>query len=126
MFLVSLGLVLNYLFTGEWCSVATASIVVKTVILYTIMITGSIWEKRVFGRYLFVPAFFYEDLVSILVLALHTAYLYALVFDYGTADERMHLALAAYAAYAVNATQFLLKFRDARLEASGSGAGKTK
>ena len=46
--------------------------------LYAIMITGSIWEKEVFGRYLFAPAFFWEDVFSILVLALHTAYLAAL------------------------------------------------
>ncbi|HIJ62020.1 MAG TPA: 2-vinyl bacteriochlorophyllide hydratase [Rhodospirillaceae bacterium] len=126
VFLVSLVLVLNYLFTGEGYSVATASIVAKTMILYAIMITGSIWEKKVFGRYLFAPAFYYEDMVSMLVLALHTAYLYALMFDHGTAHARMLLALAAYAAYAVNATQFLLKFRDARLEAPGAGAGKKK
>ena len=42
------------------------------------MITGSIWEKDVFGRYLFAPAFFWEDVFSMLVLALHTAYLAAL------------------------------------------------
>ena len=51
---------------------------VKTLVLYTIMITGSIWEKEVFGRYLFAPAFFWEDVFSMLVLALHTAYLAAL------------------------------------------------
>ena len=58
---------------------ATVSVVVKTLLLYTIMITGSIWEKEVFGRYLFAPAFFWEDVFSMLVLALHTAYLVALV-----------------------------------------------
>ena len=44
VFLVSLALVLRYLATGEGYAVATASIVVKTLVLYTIMITGSIWE----------------------------------------------------------------------------------
>ena len=78
VFLVSLGLVLRYLATGEGLAAATWSIVVKTLVLYTIMITGSIWEKEVFGRWLFAPAFFWEDVVSMLVLALHTAYLAAL------------------------------------------------
>ena len=55
-----------------------SSVVIKTLVLYTIMITGSIWEKEVFGRYLFAPAFFWEDVFSMLVLALHTAYLVAL------------------------------------------------
>lgn len=126
VFLVSLVLVMNYLASGEGYAVATASIVAKTMVLYTIMITGSIWEKKVFDRYLFAPAFYYEDVVSILVLTLHTAYLISLILNYGTDHQRMLLALAAYATYAVNATQFLLKFRDARLEAPGSGAGKEK
>lgn len=117
VFLVSLGLVLRYLATGEGFAVATASIVVKTLVLYTIMVTGSIWEKVVFGRYLFAPAFFWEDVFSILVLALHTGYLAALVAGIGDARGQMLLALAAYAAYVVNAAQFLLKLRAARREA---------
>ena len=43
------------------------------------MVTGAIWEKVVFGRYLFAPAFFWEDVFSMLVLALHTAYLVAAI-----------------------------------------------
>ena len=116
VFLISLGLVLRYLATGEGFAAATASIVVKTLTLYAIMITGSIWEKVVFGRYLFAPAFYWEDVFSMLVLALHTAYLAALAF--GLLDGRglMFLALAAYATYVINATQFLLKLRAARLD----------
>jgi 3-vinyl bacteriochlorophyllide hydratase len=117
IFLVSLGLVLRYLETGHGAGAATASIVAKTFTLYTIMITGSIWEKVVFGKWLFVPAFFWEDVFSMLVLALHTAYLVALIGGYGTERGRMLLALAAYATYAINATQFILKLRAARLQA---------
>jgi len=114
VFLVSLCLVLRYLATGDGQGVATASIVVKTLVLYTIMITGSIWERAVFGRYLFVPAFFWEDVVSMLVLALHTTYLVALFSGAVDVERQMWLALAAYASYVINATQFLLKLRDAR------------
>jgi 3-vinyl bacteriochlorophyllide hydratase len=116
VFLISLALVLRYLLTGEGFAAATISIVVKTLCLYAIMITGSIWEKRVFGRYLFAPAFFWEDLFSMLVLALHTAYLAALAFGWLTPHQQLYLALAAYAAYVINAAQFLIKLRMARLE----------
>ena len=121
IFLLSLGLVLRYLATGEGLAVATASVVVKTLALYAIMVTGSIWEKVVFGRYLFARAFFWEDVFSMLVLALHTAYLAAL--GAGTLGPRglMLLALAAYASYAINATQFLLKLRAARLQGPHAG-----
>ena len=118
IFLVSLALVLRYLATGQGAAAATASIVVKTCALYAIMITGSIWEKVVFGRWLFVPAFFWEDVFSMLVLALHTAYLVALIGDIGSERDRMLLALAAYASYAINATQFLVKLRAARLQSA--------
>ncbi len=115
VFLVSLTLVIRFLLTGDGEGAAIASIVAKTLILYTIMITGAIWEREVFGQYLFAPAFFWEDLVSFLVLALHTGYLYALWTNALSAHDLMYLALAAYATYVVNAAQFLLKLRAARL-----------
>ena len=118
VFLVSLGLVLRYLATGEGLALATASVVVKTLALYTIMITGSIWEKVVFGRYLFARAFFWEDVFSMLVLALHTAYLAALVTGMLAPRALMLLALAAYVTYVINAAQFILKLRAARLQGS--------
>lgn len=124
IFLVSLGLVLRYLATGEGALAATVSIVVKTLALYTIMVTGSIWEKVVFDRWLFAPAFFWEDVFSFLVLALHTAYLVMLIGGLGTERDRMLLALAAYATYAINATQFLLKLRAARLQAAAAPANR--
>lgn len=117
VFLVSLGLVLRTLATGEGAEIASASVVAKTLLLYAIMVTGSIWEKVVFGRYLFAPAFFWEDVFSMLVLALHTAYLAALGLGWLGTPGLMVLALAAYAAYLINAGQFLLKLRAARLEA---------
>ena len=120
VFLVSLVLVSRFLVTGEGLAVATASVLVKTVALYAIMITGSIWEREVFGQYLFAPAFYWEDVVSIGVLALHTAYLAAAVTGAIGAREQMWLALAAYASYAVNAAQFVLKLRAARLGAKRS------
>ncbi len=113
---MSLGLVLRYLATGEGYGAATGSVVVKTLALYAIMVTGCIWEKVVFGRYLFAPAFYWEDVFSMLVLALHTAYLVALFTDALAARPLMVLALAAYATYVINATQFILKLRAARLD----------
>ena len=124
VFLISLGLVLRYLATGEGLAWAHASVVAKTATLYLIMVTGCIWEKVVFGRYLFAPAFYWEDMFSMAVLALHTAYLVALAT--GALGDRalMGLALAAYATYVVNATQFLLKLRAARLQEAAMARGQ--
>ncbi len=117
IFAVSLVLVLRFLMTGEGAVAATWSVVAKTCALYAIMITGSIWEKQVFGVWLFAPAFYWEDVFSFLVLALHTAYLVALAGDLLGDRGRAVLALAAYATYVINAGQFLLKLRAARLQA---------
>jgi 3-vinyl bacteriochlorophyllide hydratase len=116
VFVISLGLVLRYLASGEGQGAAAVSVVVKTLTLYAIMVTGCIWEKVVFGRYLFAPAFYWEDVFSMLVLALHTAYLCALFTDALAPRPLMYLALSAYAAYVINATQFILKLRAARLD----------
>ena len=118
VFAVSLGLVLRYLVTGQGLEAATLSVVVKTLVLYTIMVTGSIWEKVVFGQWLFAPAFYWEDVFSMGVLALHTAYLAALFSQALDARGLMLLALAAYAAYLINAGQFVWKLRMARLESA--------
>lgn len=119
-FLVSLVLVVRYLATDAGFVAASVSIVVKTAFLYAIMVTGSLWERDVFGRYLFAPAFYWEDVVSMAVIALHTAYLVSLAVDVLGPRGQMVLALAAYFAYVVNATQFLLKLRAARLQAPPS------
>lgn len=120
-FAVSVALVLRYLSTGAGYEAATVSILVKTGFLYTIMVTGAIWEKVVFGQYLFAPAFFWEDVFSFAVIALHTAYLWALWTGALAPGGQMVLALAAYAAYAINAGQFIWKLRMARLDAAGAG-----
>lgn len=117
VFLVSAVLVARYLFSGEGYAAATASIVLKTAILYLIMITGAIWEKVVFGQYLFAPAFFWEDVFSFGVIALHSLYIYFLLVGGMSPTGLMILALVAYVAYVVNAGQFLWKLRLARLSA---------
>ena len=115
-FAISLVLVIRFLKTGEGYKLATISILVKTILLYAIMITGSIWEKVVFGKWLFARSFFWEDVFSMMVLTLQTTYLTSLVFGWGSARQQMWIAIAAYAAYVINASQFLLKLRAARLE----------
>jgi 3-vinyl bacteriochlorophyllide hydratase len=125
VFLVSLVLVLRYLTTGEGQNIAVWSIVIKTITLYTIMITGCIWEKVVFDCYLFAPAFYWEDVFSMLVLALHTAYLLALFTGALDSRQLMYLALAAYFTYVINAAQFIWKLRIARLDHATQQAAMT-
>lgn len=116
VFAVSTVLVMRFLITGAGLTAATVSVVIKTGTLYLIMVTGSIWERQVFGRYLFAPAFYWEDVVGCVVIALHTTYLLALVFKILSPSYLMILALMAYATYLINAVQFIVKLRTARSE----------
>jgi 3-vinyl bacteriochlorophyllide hydratase len=118
-FFVSLWLVLRYLDSGAGAEAATLSVIVKTGFLYAIMVTGAIWEKEVFGVWLFARPFFWEDVVSMAVIALHTAYLFAWLTGALAVREQLLLALVAYAAYVVNAAQFFHKLRLARRDAAG-------
>jgi len=118
VFLVSVVLVWRTLATGEGAFAAQASVIVKTLVLYTIMVTGALWERDVFGQYLFAGPFFWEDVVSMGVIALHTAYLAAVIFGWFDLTAQLIIALLAYAAYVINAAQFLIKFRMARRSAA--------
>lgn len=116
--IVSAGLVIRFLMTGDGYMAANISVVIKTLILFTIMVTGAIWEKEVFGQYLLAPAFFWEDMVSFVVIALHVIYCTAMLAGSMSADGLMITALIAYAVYVVNAVQFIWKLRMARLSAA--------
>ncbi|MEL6690048.1 MAG: 2-vinyl bacteriochlorophyllide hydratase, partial [Pseudomonadota bacterium] len=95
VFLISLALVIRYLLTGAGYEITTFSILLKTGFLYLIMVTGAIWEKVVFGQYLFAPAFFWEDVFSFAVIALHTLYLWVLFTGSAGAEAQMLIALLA-------------------------------
>ena len=122
VFLVSTFLVIRYLNTGEGYQIATISVIFKTSILMLIMVTGAIWEKVVFGQYLLAPAFFWEDIVSFFVIFLHIAYVLALWINLFSEQQLMLLALVAYVAYFVNALQFLIKLRAARMQSAWEDA----
>ncbi len=124
VFLVSLVLVLHALASGRGVAAADASVLAKTLVLAAIMVTGSFWEHDVYGRYLFAPAFFWEDAVSMVVLALHAATVASLLGGWLTSAQMLVLALVAYAAYVVNATQFVLKLRAARRGAASGAASR--
>ena len=111
---------MRFLATGDGYGAATASVLVKTGFLYLIMVTGAIWENEVFGQYLFAPAFLWEDVFSFAVIALHSLYIYALWTGAFSPHGLMLTALAAYAAYLINAVQFILKLRRARLDTGGA------
>ena len=118
VFLVSVYFIVVFLLTGDGYREAASSVVIKTIVLLTIMVTGAIWEKAVFGRYLLAPAFFWEDVVSFFVIAFHIAYVFVLAANVFSSKTQIVIAVIAYILYLINAIQFLVKFRSARITAN--------
>ena len=118
VFLVSLFFIARYFFTGDGYLLAAYSVVFKTIVLLIIMVSGAVWEKVVFGQYLLAPAFFWEDIVSFFVIALHLIYVVVFVGNFLSNETKLVIALCAYGLYLVNAIQFLFKLRAARLSSN--------
>ena len=118
VFLVSLALVLRYLATGDGLAAATVSVVVKTLALYAIMVTGcDLGEGRVRPLPVRAGLLLGRRGQHAGAGAAHRLPGRAAHRRRSTPRGQMLLALAAYATYVVNATQFLLKLRAARLRA---------
>lgn len=112
-FLVSLGLVIRYLTTGEGYEIATISVLVKISLLWLITITGMIWEKEVFGKWFLAPEFFWEDTFNAIAMITHNLYFFAR-WQGWSEQALMSLMLFAYSTYMINCVQFFIKGLRAR------------
>jgi 3-vinyl bacteriochlorophyllide hydratase len=107
-FLLSFGLVLRFLFTGQSYLAANVSVLIKIALLWAITITGMIWEKQVFGHYFLAREFFWEDVGNAVAMGTHNLYFLAIGLGW---PERavMTLMLLAYCTYLINCAQFVVK-----------------
>lgn len=107
-FLISFGLVIRYLLTGEGYWVATVSVWIKIGLIWALTITGMLWEKDVYGKYFMAPEFFWEDLGNLIALLTHNAYFAAQWLGWSDRDV-MLVMVFAYTTYLFNAGQFIVK-----------------
>lgn len=107
-FLISFGLVIRYLTTGEGYTLANLSVLVKITLLWAITITGMIWEKEIFGHYFLAREFFWEDMGNLLAIITHNLYFLARALDWSH-QAVMTLMLAAYCTYLLNCAQFVAR-----------------
>lgn len=121
-FLLSLGLVIRYLLTGEGYLIANISVLIKIGLLWLITITGAIWEKEIFGHWFLAPQFFWEDVGNAVAMLFHNLYFLAVWLDWSE-QSIMILMLVAYVSYLVNCAQFVargLSGRRQRLALAGA------
>ncbi len=107
---ISLGFVIYTLFVkDDLFDLTNFTIMLKTSFLYFMFITGMFWEKVVIGKYYLSREFFWEDVMSTIVLILHTLYVFALVSGVKDHKVLMILILVAYTTVLINAVQYLVK-----------------
>ena len=105
-FLISFGLVVRYLSTGQGYAIANASVLVKIALLWAITITGMIWEHEIYGHYFLAREFFWEDVGNAVAMLTHNVYFLARALHWPDRTV-MLLMLLAYCTYLVNCAQFV-------------------
>lgn len=112
-FLISFGLVIRYLATGDGYEVANVSVLVKIALLWAITITGMIWEKEIYGKWFLAPEFYWEDVGNAVAMLVHNLYFIARWLQWSD-QAVMSLMLFAYITYLVNCWQFIRRGLQAR------------
>jgi 3-vinyl bacteriochlorophyllide hydratase len=104
-FLVSVGLVLRYLSSGEGYGAAHAASLIKVTLMIAITVTGMLWEHDVYGKYFLAPEFFWEDLVNGISLIAHLVFVGAWLSG---VEPRLQMVImaVALATYVINFLQF--------------------
>ena len=106
------GLTVTYLYqSGIWIddfTWITVFVVLKTLMLVLIFVTGGFFELEVFGQFAFAHEFFWEDFGSAIAMIVHLGYF---VLFYMGLDENTLIwtALLAYLSYLINAAQFVIR-----------------
>lgn len=106
------GLTVTYLYKeGIWIddfTWITVFVVLKTLMLVLIFVTGGFFELEVFGQFAFAHEFFWEDFGSAIAMIVHLGYF---VLFYMGLDENTLIwtALLAYLSYLINAAQFVIR-----------------
>ncbi len=111
VFFVSVTL-LGFYFAGRVpFHVVHISVLIKVGLMVGAVITGALWERDVYGMWWFAKEFFVEDIITVVVFALHVVYL-ACVYTW-PANLHFNLALlgVAYIAYITNAGQYIWRHR---------------
>lgn len=112
-FLISFGLVIHYLVTGNGYEIANISVLIKIALLWLITVTGMIWEKEIYGKWFLAPEFFWEDVGNAVAMLVHNLYFIALWLEWSDRAVMM-LMLFAYITYLFNCAQFIMRGLQAR------------
>ncbi|ACF15167.1 2-vinyl bacteriochlorophyllide hydratase [Chloroherpeton thalassium ATCC 35110] len=104
-------------------SIVTWALLIKTLFLVVLFVTGAFFEKEIFDIWVFSPEFLWEDIGSSIATTVHFLY-FILAYMGKSEDVLVWTAFAAYFSYVVNAIQYLVRIflekqNEKRLKAKG-------
>ena len=121
-FVVSVGLLIAYLRHGVSFHALHVSVLTKIGLMVGAVVTGSLWERDVFGYWWFAPEFLFEDVMTLIVFIMQLSYL-LMVFTHPN-DMRAILGILvlAYAVYLANVAQYIHRTQRQKLESAAAEA----
>ncbi len=103
-------ILLGFFFAGRLpFAVVQTSVLVKISLMAGAVVTGSFWERAVYGYWWFAPEFFLEDLFTYTVALFQIGYLIVYYSAPDNLSANVAVLLVTYFAYAVNVAQYVLK-----------------
>ncbi len=105
------GVILTFMYYNgslENFSLVTWALLIKTIFLVVLFVTGAFFEKEIFDIWVYSPEFLWEDIGSTVATIVH--FLYFVLAYLGFSQEALiWTAFAAYFTYVVNAAQYLVR-----------------
>ncbi len=122
IFLVSVVLLVLFAFHVVPFTAVYLSVLMKIACMVGAIVTGSLWERDVFGPWWFADDFFIEDVMTVNVFLLHVGVV--VTYFVQSPDLRAVLALLvfSYAVYALNVGQYIFRHMGMRGQAAGAAA----
>ena len=108
VFLVSLVLLALYFAHDVSFRAVHASVLIKIAFMIGAVVTGSLWEHDVYGKWWFAHEFFIEDVMTANVFLLHIGYLITIYAFPGSMRASLAMLGVAYLAYGLNVGQYIL------------------
>jgi 3-vinyl bacteriochlorophyllide hydratase len=109
VFAVSAVLLIMYFFHLTTFSTVFLSVLIKIVFMIGAVITGSLWEKDVYGAWWFAYDYFIEDVMTLNVFLLHIAFLVTAYLWSSNMQAVISMLLVAYGVYFLNVIQYIVR-----------------
>jgi 3-vinyl bacteriochlorophyllide hydratase len=109
IFLVSVALLVLYALHVVPFTAVYLSVLMKIFCMVGAIVTGSLWERDVFGPWWFADDFFIEDVMTVNVFLLHVGVVVTYFAQAPDLRAVLALLLFSYAVYALNVGQYIFR-----------------